>query len=205
MKSLSLSTPHLIVMVGIPGAGKTFFARQFADMFHAPLLSNDMFTNAAPDLDADTNQKLTIALTTDLLPEILKTGKTVLLDGTGSMRNERAELQKVAKKAGYNTLLVWLQTDTATAKIRCVKPHKGSEKRAMRAEEFDAIARKFSPPHPTEKYIVLSGKHTYASQAKMLLRKLSEPRSTSQPTQNPTNTPAIQPPKRPTGNRISIS
>jgi len=41
MKPLSLSKPHVIVTVGIPGSGKSFFAEHFAATFKAPLISGE--------------------------------------------------------------------------------------------------------------------------------------------------------------------
>ncbi|MBI3889304.1 hypothetical protein HY312_01855 [Candidatus Saccharibacteria bacterium] len=41
MKSLNLTKPHLIVVVGIPGAGKTYFGQQFSTTFNAPYLKYD--------------------------------------------------------------------------------------------------------------------------------------------------------------------
>lgn len=205
MKSLSLSTPHIVIVVGIPGAGKTFFATQFAEMFNAPLLSADTLIPLLSSPDEDDRSATASAALHAFLPELLKTGKTILLDGVGAMRVERAGLAKLAKEAGYQTLIVWVQTDTPTAKQRSLKPVRGSEKRAIDADTFERSSRKFSPPHASEKYIVLSGKHTYASQAKMLLRKLSSPRTerAEQPERpEPKLTPAV--PKRPNGNRISI-
>lgn len=202
MKSLSLSTPHVIVVVGITGAGKTFFATQFAGMFNAPLLSTDTITQALPNLAPDE----AAAVLKSFIPEFLKTGKTLLVDGTGAMRIQRAELAKHAKEAGYQTLIVWVQTDMPTAKQRSLKPARSANKQALTNEEFMQAARKFSPPHTSEKYIVLSGKHTYASQAKMLLRKLSAPRTEHAEHQHRAEalaTPVV--PKRPSGNRISIS
>lgn len=202
MKSLSLSTPHVIVVVGIPGAGKTFFAAQFASTFNAPLLSADTILPALPDQSPDDAALVLKAL----LPEFLKTGKTLLVDGTGAMRVERAELAKQAKEAGYQTLIVWVQTDTPTAKQRSLKPARGTEKQPLSLEAFDYYSRKFSPPHQSEKYIVLSGKHTYASQAKMLLRKLSAPRTEHvEHLKRPEKPISPVVPKRSSGSRISIS
>ncbi len=194
--------PHLIVVIGIPGAGKSFFAHQFADMFHAPLLSEEVIVrslSAESTLESRTSASNVLQA---LLPEFLKTGKTVLLDGSGAMRVERSEIIRAAKAAGYQPLFVWLQIDTPTAKMRSLKPARGTDKQPLTSDEFDTQLKKFSQPHPSEPYIVLSGKHTYAAQAKILLRKLSAPRAAQ--TVAPTAPP--QAPKRPsTGNRISIS
>ena len=41
MKSLSLAKPLVLVVIGLPGAGKSFFARQFSETFGAPMVSGD--------------------------------------------------------------------------------------------------------------------------------------------------------------------
>ena len=41
MKSLSPANPRVLFVVGIPGAGKTYFAEQFAETFGAPFIEYD--------------------------------------------------------------------------------------------------------------------------------------------------------------------
>ena len=41
MSTLKPARPLMLVTIGHPGAGKSFFARQFADTFRAPLISFD--------------------------------------------------------------------------------------------------------------------------------------------------------------------
>ncbi|MEO7904367.1 MAG: hypothetical protein ABIR91_01085, partial [Candidatus Saccharimonadales bacterium] len=43
--------------------------------------------------------------------------------------------------------------------------------------EYDRVVKRFNAPLPTETFIVISGKHTYASQAKVVLKRLSTPRT----------------------------
>ena len=38
MNNLDLTTPRVIFLVGIPGAGKTFFASRFSEEFGAPFI-----------------------------------------------------------------------------------------------------------------------------------------------------------------------
>ena len=195
MKALSLATPYLIVVVGVPGAGKTVFARRFASMFHVPLISEDQLYQLDPNITPSVAHKLAPNLLEALLPEYLKTNQTIIIDGIAAMRTMRTDLQKLAKQTGYKLQIVWVQTDPITARRRCVRPAKDSDKVPMTSEEYDDILHTFSAPHPSENCLVLSGKHTYATQARTLLRKLTETRPV-----------ATQPTKRPsTGSRISIS
>jgi predicted kinase len=163
MKSLSLAKPHLIVVVGVPGSGKSFFAEKFADTFNAPLLSEERILPFARDDDA------LAPLFNYQLVELMKTKQTLVIDGGADMRTERAELAKYAHKEGYDVLFVWVQTDPATAKGRAQK--------GVRANEYETRLKHFAPPIAIEKPVVISGKHTYASQAKAVLKKLSSPRA----------------------------
>lgn len=171
MKSLQLSKPHLVVMVGLPGAGKTFFANHFAETFHAPLVSwqsirTELFNEPTYGKDEDAIVERIASLQ---LGELLKTGATILYEGNSLVYAHRQALVKHATEQGYDVLFVWVQTDPATARSRALK------QRRLTPDEFDAQSRRFTALKSTEQYIVISGKHTYASQLKIVLRRLSQP------------------------------
>lgn len=172
MKSLSLSKPHLIIMVGIPGSGKSFFAEHFADTFKAPIVSfhrlrQELFNSPTFSKNED---EIINQVANCMLDEILKTGRTILYEGQTNLRTDRTLITKKSHDAGYEPLFVWVQTEPATAKKRAAKPSVG--KPALSAEKFDDKLKQFSAPHRTEKAIVISGKHTYASQLKIVLKHL---------------------------------
>jgi predicted kinase len=182
MKSLHLSRPHAIMMVGIPGSGKSFFARQFSDTFHTPYIDyNDIGSRA---LDGGASGELTLLF----LREIAKTGQTFLFEGSSDTRTNRTEFAKWARAHGYTPLFVWTQTDPATSLKRTLKA------KHISRDDFATIIRDFSPPHPDEKPVVISGKHTYASQARTVLAHLGADNRPKQPA--PTRQPGPIPPKR---------
>ena len=162
MNALHLSRPHAIMMVGIPGSGKSFFARQFSDMFHTPYLDIAEILGYIGD-DAKTEKVVLY-----LLNEITKTEQTFLFEGNSASRTSRTEFAKWARTKGYQPLFVWVQTDQATSKSRAVKA------RTLTRDQFDSQVQLFSPPHPDEKAIVLSGRHTYATQARVVLNYLGK-------------------------------
>lgn len=163
MKSLSLSQPHAIVMVGLPGSGKTFFAEKFAETFSAP------YFNISDLLDHNIDKQVAVAIARNTIEQFIRTKHSIVIEGLSSSRAERTELSKFFRQRGYETLFVWVQTDNDTSKSRHVKAG-GNE------ELYQARTKQFSPPHSKENPIVISGKHTYATQAKTVLRKLSAPR-----------------------------
>lgn len=171
MKSLNLTKPHLIVVVGIPGAGKTFFARQFADTFNAPYLRSDDLLELTDD--GSTAQKVWDFT----LEKLTQTKQTLLVEGFGATAAERRDLSAFARKQGYQALYIWVQTEPSTALQRATKGN-GRERPEypITEREFKERAGSFEPLSAVEHYMVISGKHTYASQAKNVLKKLAEPR-----------------------------
>ncbi len=163
MKPLTPTTPHVIIMVGIPGAGKTHFAEHFAKTFSAPFVNQ-----AALKTIADTSETHAAELSSHMLDELLKTHRTIIYEGPTHVRTVRQALVRKITKAGYEPFLVWVQTESAEAMHRSLKAD-----RSLDANAYEAHLKQFQRPHLTEKAIVISGKHTYASQVKMVLRRLS--------------------------------
>lgn len=182
MKALSLARPLLISIVGLPGAGKSYFARHFSDTFGAPLASADTLRFELFDKPSFNQNEygLIKRLLERQLHELMKTKSTVLVDGVCNTRQERTGLEQLAAQNGYGTLTVWVQTDEPTAKTRSLQrnPKRPGDEFNTRLtqEQFDTLAKRFAQP-TREDYVVISGKHTYTTQAKMVLRKLAAPRA----------------------------
>jgi predicted kinase len=174
-------------MVGIPGSGKSLFAEKFSEMFHAPYVSYDKIM-----VLGEGNEESAAKYMTYLLHELIKTNYTIVVDGLADTRTQRAELKHLAHTAGYRPLFIWVQTDIATAKARALKTSK-DKGHHLTPDEYDQLAGYFVPLTATEKPIVISGKHTYATQAKVVLKHLASPRGT--PPQAPP-TDRSEPPTR---------
>lgn len=167
MKPLTPASPHAIIMMGIPGAGKSAFAEKFAETFQAPILNRPKLQQEL-SLESDQLDKLSELI----LAEYLKTHRTLLIEGNADQKAKRDELTKKLNKAGYKVLFVWVQTDTNEAHRRATKDYpKGS---GLNSDEFDEIVAQFEPPHVKEHAIVISGKHTYATQLKIVLKQLAQ-------------------------------
>jgi predicted kinase len=181
MKSLSLAKPLVLVVIGHPGSGKSFFSRQFSDTFNAPRVSYDTLSHLVKPLSVTNQkagQKVIINILSEQISELLKSQKTFIVDGIGSTKTERLSLRKQANEAGYDTLLVWVQTDEATTRYRSVS-RKQEDQEALSLDEYSKAVKRFTPPLANEPHVVISGKHTYATQAKVVLKKLVMPREQS--------------------------
>jgi predicted kinase len=210
MKSLSLDRPLVIMMIGRPGAGKSFFARQFSATFGAPLVSFDrlrfeLFTQPTYSVD---EQDILERIALYQIEELLKTNKTFIVDGGCNTKAARMYITKVAKMGGYNTLAIWTQTDDLTCKIRATKrsPRRADDAYniSLTPEQFVTLSRRVAPPTAIEPHIVISGKHTYTAQARAVLKRLVEPRASettihvdvAAPKREHPTSPRITPPVR---------
>lgn len=166
MKPLTTATPHVIIMVGIPGAGKSAFAEHFAKTFQAPLISLSQLMQTGK-----VNATTATALSAVLLEELLKTQRTLIFDGPTYTKASRIDLVRYISAAGYQPLLVWVQTESVEAKRRATK--RRPDNTQLTPDEFDSAIKRFTPPTVAEKPVVISGKHTYASQLKIVLKRLA--------------------------------
>ena len=187
MKPLTPTTPHVIIMVGIPGAGKTTFAAHFAKTFHAPYI-NPLEIAEQAKLSA----AATVKVTEVLFNELLKTNQTLIYEGPTHTKIQRLAVLKKVVSAGYKPLLVWVQTESVEAKRRATKKQLPG---SISADVFDAAIKRFQPPTAVEKAVVISGKHTYATQVKAVLKHLAGAR---------TDVPIIDKPRPTTGRNIVV-
>ena len=166
MKPLTPASPHAIIMIGIPGSGKTTFADRFAETFKALIVSQTKLQR-----DYNLTPKEAESLRTTILTEFMKTSRTVVIDGGLDGKEKREELVRKLVKEGYRPLIVWVQTDTTESHRRAVKPYpRGS---GLSDEAFDVLLDEFEAPGEKEKMVVISGKHTYTSQLKIVLKQLA--------------------------------
>lgn len=163
--------PHLIMTVGLPGSGKSFFAEHFAETFKAPIVSYERLKllKRQQDIDGD---GVVDDYAKYILKEIMKTSQTIIYDGLTNSKKARTELVGIAKALNYDPMFVWVQTDETTARKRALKIT-DSHKFSVTKDEFDNYKKRFTSPNRKENPVVISGKHNYASQLKIVLKNLA--------------------------------
>lgn len=179
MKTLQLTPPLLIIVMGYPGSGKTFFSRQFSDEYKLPIISEDRIRYELFEKPAFSKEEDEIIVRMQLaqLEEIMKTGSSLIFEGSSASYKERRTVTSIAHKAGYRCLVVWLQTDIATSSQRAAHRDKRNldSKYSFNIDiaTFERLKDSLDRPNEREESVVISGKHAYKSQSLTVLRKIT--------------------------------
>ena len=167
MKSLHLSRPYLLLAIGIPGAGKSMFASKFAKTFNTPFIDYVELASLVDD------EPLFHKVAGYTMKQLFLTKQTIFLDGRGDRIADRRQIIDMAHKNGYTPLFIWVQTEPSTAEQRVAR----GKSAKMSVEQFDKGVLRFQNPTKGEPVLVISGRHTYASQARTVLKKLADDRN----------------------------
>ena len=180
MKQLQLTPPLLIITMGYPGAGKTFFARQFADLYSLPCISEDRFRYELFEKPLFNNdeQEIIGSVLRYSLEQAMKTKSPIVCDGSYSTLAHRTGLYTLARNNGYRTLTVWVQTDVRTSAHRAQQRDRRNpdSKYSFNIDPKTMQRLQSSLQRPTEKEvsIVISGKNAFKGQNLTVLRKIAD-------------------------------
>ncbi len=174
---VSLQKPLLVSMYGFPGAGKSFTGRQLADELSMAYVSADRIRAELfeqPRFDKQENSIIS-HLMNYMCEEFIHAGVSVVFDTNAARINQRFHLRELARKAKAEYLLIWLQIDPDSAFNRTQKRDRRTldDKYAYPhdAESFQQVLNSMQNPRD-EEYLVVSAKHTFATQKGTVMNRL---------------------------------
>jgi predicted kinase len=178
MAKIYPTKPFLLLFYGYPGAGKTYFARQFCDNVQAAHLQADrirgeLFEN--PRYDKQENA-IVGQLMDYMTQEFLSAGVSVAYDANVFRSKQRRALYAMARACHATPLLIWFQMDQDTAFARNIKRdrRRADDKYAAALDRtsFEAAIGQMQNPVNSEDCAVISGKHLFKMQQSAVLSKL---------------------------------
>ncbi len=182
MGKLQPTKPLLILLYGMPGSGKTFFARQLAEQLTAAHVQGDRIRDElfeSPTYSKEENH-IVSSLMSYMAGEFLHAGISVIFDTNAMRLTQRRALRNLAIKSGAQTVLLWIQIDPDSAFKRA--SHRDRRKQDdhyaqdMDPGTFRELLGGMQNPDLTEHYLVLSGKHVFNTQKNAVIRYLTEKR-----------------------------
>ena len=177
MNKIEMSKPALICLYGFPGSGKSYVARNLASDLQVANVSSDRVRSElfqTPRYDAQENAIVT-HLMDYMTEEFLSSGVGVVYDTNALRAAQRRKLRELARKHKAEYLLIWVQVDIDSAfsrtqdRDRRTMDDKYAEPQTKAT--FDRQLAGMQNPQG-EDYIVISGKHTFATQKSTIINRL---------------------------------
>jgi hypothetical protein len=115
--------PALVILIGLPGSGKSHFARRLAGRYPAAILDSDALRGVlykSPRHTDQENARLFPAIHV-LVRRLLDRGVSVVLDATNLKEEHRKPLYRLAREAGARLVIVRLRAPFAVMRERLAK------------------------------------------------------------------------------------
>ena len=172
--------PIVVLMYGMPGSGKTFFARQLCESLQAAHLQADRIRTELfqePAYSKEENH-IVASLMAYMTGEFLRSGVSVIFDMNVPTIAQRRALRNMAQKLKAEPVLVWFQVDPDTSFGRAARRDKRTADdhfaQTMTPELFRRTLSTMQNPDAAEKFIVVSGKHVFNMQKNAFFRDLRQ-------------------------------
>ena len=156
------SNPRALLVFGAPCSGKTSFSTNFAKKYDLAFYDLDEIR------DSNRLSRKNLLLIVEL---VARTGKTLIFEGGLGTEKERTEIRNVLRNAGYSPTLIWIQTDINTIRTRLKLRYRSVSKAR---DVYDTSVENLEAPSDHEKPIILSGKHTFETQCRHVLKGLAD-------------------------------
>ena len=115
-----VARPGLVILIGLPGSGKSHFARQLAKRYPAAILDSDALRGvlfASPQHTEQEHGRLFPAIHV-LTRRLLERGVPVIQDATNLKEANRRPLYRLAEETGARLVLVRLRAPLAIVRWR---------------------------------------------------------------------------------------
>ena len=175
-----MKKPLLIMFVGVPGSGKTTFAKQLAEKLNAAVLNSDAIrlsmwgsleaiwkTHENKEARALNNQ-LTFGAMDYAAGQILASGTSVVYDCNANGRQERQKMANIAINNAATAIVVRIQTPKELAVERINTRRAADDSHQKNPEKAREIVERFAAeieePLPDENVVKISGELSFEEQ-----------------------------------------
>ena len=182
-----LNKPLLIVFIGMPGSGKTYFASRLAEKIGAVRINSDAMRLAIfgsnDRIEAIRASKQSFLLNSQVFgamhysaKQILERGHCVIYEAQQTKRRNRREIERIADECGAVPILIWIKTDVEVAKSRGASRRATEDTHQYTEEKMEFLADHFAKslesPQPDENLIEISGEVSFEEQYKSFQAQL---------------------------------
>jgi predicted kinase len=178
--------PLLIVFLGFPGSGKTYFATRLAKKISAVTLNSDalrlsMFGSLEriEEIRRTDNARLYVDVFGAMnyaAGQALQAGHSVVYDAQQTKRENRLGIEKIAKDTGAIPVLVWIKTSPEVAARRGQERETRADSHQYTTEKMTYLVNRFEKvtdlPETEENVIEISGELPFEEQLAIFEQKV---------------------------------
>ncbi len=183
--------PAIVMFVGIPGSGKTTFARQLAKKLDAVVLNSDSLRiwmwgsreavpssyRDGPEVKKHSNM-LTFGAMNYAANQIVATGRSVVYDCNANHYYEREEKYRLAEEHGAVALTIRIKVPYEVSLERVQSREESHDQRQMSAEKAKEVLGRFvaeiEEPGANEHVIEIDGEQSFDEQYATFQRQFDE-------------------------------
>jgi hypothetical protein len=170
--------PFLFMFLGVPGSGKSYFARRLAKEINAVRLNGDSMRMAlwgsleeiekVYAVDRSAGNKMTFGALNYVVEQILTAKQSVVYDTHHNRRSDRSGLEEIAKNSEAIPIIIWIKTPMEIAIKRGQEREPMVDQHVYSEEKLrEIIARQmasFDEPAPNENVIMIDGTADFTDQ-----------------------------------------
>ena len=174
MPTLEPTVPIFILMHGLPAAGKSAFARQYAALHRLAHIDSDRIRfELYDDAQFTASENRTVFRLACYAAELLlNQGQSLIFDMSLPAQTMRDEMKKLAQRYGHNFAVIWVQTEKEEALRRATsRDRRRPDDRyspSIGLQLFEKIASKSGRPNTERETVaVISGQQPFKQQARL--------------------------------------
>lgn len=159
------SQQFVVLMLGVPGSGKSFFARQLAEAagwarLNRVSLRKELFGRRAC-LKLPANEERLKEVLNGRLKSLVASGQSVICDYQHNLRVQRTQTARLVCQAGATVVSVWIQTPPRVAFARGVGRESSPDSVRIPSHRMEKTINRnldvFEAPQPSEKVVEIDG------------------------------------------------
>ena len=184
-----MNKPLIVTFVGIPGSGKTTFAKQLAERLGCTVLNSDGIrmsmwktldaihaTHSDPEARAHANQ-LTFGAMNYAAKQILSAGQSVVYDCNANRLTERKEKHDIARETNAISVVVRIKVPYETSLSRIQYRDEAHDQRRISEAKANAVLERFmseieEPTNDEAVVVTISGEDSFEDQYSVFDAKL---------------------------------
>ncbi len=185
------NTKHPIIhlFLGVPGSGKSYFARQLADRTNTVRINSDAMRLAIfGSLEAITEvyhsphrQRVNTYVdgaTEYVVSQLVEGSQSVICDAHHNRRDNREAYEAIATQHSARVVLIWIQTPFAVALDRGQNREAKADQRQLSGEDMREVMERhkaaMDEPVASENVIIIDGEQTFDQQYESYKNQVTE-------------------------------